>query len=79
MDFQEGSDAIRMGGARRLQERPKRTKLDQLSAHLDDWCDCLQTNCADLLREPVTLKTMTIGHIPSELGDELLPKPYYRD
>ena len=36
-EFQGGSDAIKLGGARRLQEWPRCTRLENLSAHLDDW------------------------------------------
>ena len=55
-EFQGGSDAIKLGGARRLQEWPRCTKLESLPAHLDSWCDCLQRDCPDLLAAPGTLK-----------------------
>ena len=75
-EFQGGSDAIKLGGARRLQEWSRCTKLDQLSAHLDDWVECLQAHCPDLLAAPGTLRTMVLGIIPNEFEDELLAKPY---
>ena len=40
--FQGESEAIQLGRARRLQEWRRCTKLDQLSAHIDERCDCLQ-------------------------------------
>lgn len=52
-EFQGRSEAIKLGGARRLQEWPRCTKLDQLSAHIDDWCDCLQQHCPDFWQRRV--------------------------
>ena len=77
-EFQGGSDAVRLGGARRLQEWTRCNKMESLSAHLDDWVECLQTHCAELLAAPGILRTMILGVIPSEFEDELLAKPHIK-
>ena len=74
-EYQGGSDAVRLGGARRLQEWSRCNELDALSAHLDDWVECLQTHCTELLAAPGILRTMILGIIPTEFGDELSAKP----
>ena len=74
-EYQGGSEAVMLGGARRLQEWPRCNKLDSLSAHLDDWVECLQTYCSELLHAPGTLRSMLLGVIPTEYEDELLSRP----
>ena len=74
-EFQSGSDAINLGGSRRLQDWPRYSKIESLSAHLDDWVDCLETYSAELLSAPGTLRSMILGVIPNEFEDELLSKP----
>ena len=69
---------MHLGGARRLQEWTRCTKLEGLSAHFDDWVDCLQTHCTELLAAPGILRTMILGVIPNEFEDELLAKPHIK-
>ena len=77
-EFQGGSSAVTLGGTRRLQEWPRCNRLEALSAHLDDWVDCLQTHCIELLHAPGILRTMLLGIIPTEFEDELLTKPHVK-
>ena len=77
-EFQGGSSAVALGGNRRLQEWPRCNRIEALSAHLDDWVDCLQTHCAELLHAPGILRSMILGIIPSEFEDELLSKPHIK-
>ena len=74
-EFQGGSDAVNLGGARRLQDWSRCTKMENLCQHLDDWVECLETHCTDLLHAPGTLRSMILGIIPQDLEDELLSKP----
>ena len=74
-EFQGGSDAVNLGGARRLQDWPRCNKIENLSQHLDDWVECLETHCTDLLHAPGTLRSMILSIIPTDLEDELLSKP----
>ena len=74
-EFQGGSEAVMLGGSRRLQDFPRCSKLDQLSAHLDDWVECLNTYCAELLHAPGVLRSMLLGVIPADFEDELLSNP----
>ena len=74
-EFQGGSEAVRLGGSRRLQEWPRCNKLDQLNSHLDDWVECLQTHGTELLQAPGMLRTMLLGIVPAEYEDELLTNP----
>ena len=67
-----------LGGARRLQEWSRCNNLGQLSDHLDDWVECLQTHCAELLHTPGMVRTMLLGIIPTEFEDELLSKPHIK-
>lgn len=50
-------------------------KIENLSQHLDDWVECLETHCTELLHAPGTLRSMILGVLPSDLEDELLSKP----
>ena len=77
-EFQGGSSAVQLGGIRRLQEWPRCNKLENLSAHLDDWVDCLQSHCTELIHAPGVLRTMLLGVIPTEYEDELLTKPFVK-
>ena len=77
-EFHGGSDAVHLGGARRLQEWPRCTNIHSLAAHLDDWVECLQTHCADLLHAPGMVRTMLLGIIPTDFEDELLSKPHIK-
>ena len=77
-EFQGGSAAVQLGGNRRLQEWPRCNRLEALSAHLDDWVECLQTHCAELLHAPGVLRSMILGVIPTEFEDELLTKPHVK-
>ena len=74
-EFQGGSDAVNLGGARRLQDWPRCTKIENLSQHLDEWVECLETHCTDLLHAPGTLRSMILSILPTDLEDELLSKP----
>ena len=78
LEFQGGSEAVMLGGSRRLQDWPRCNKMDQLSQHLDDWTECLQTYGSELLAAPGILRTMLLGIIPTELEDELLSKPHVK-
>ena len=77
-EYQGGSEAIRLGGARRLQDWPRCNKLESLSQHLDDWVECLQTYCSDMLHAPGTLRSMILGIIPADFEDEIIAKPHIR-
>ena len=77
-EFQGGSEAVMLGGSRRLQDFPRCTKLDQLSAHLDVWTECLNTYCTELLHAPGVLRSMLWGVIPSDFEDELLINPHVK-
>ena len=74
-EFAGGSEAVMLGGSRRLQDWSRCTKMEQLSQHLDDWVECLQQYGTELLAAPGILRTMVLGIIPVELEDELLSKP----
>ena len=77
-EYQGGSEAVMLGGTRRLQDWSRCNKLDQLSGHLDDWVECLQTHCSELLHAPGLLRSMILGIIPTEYEDELLAKPHIK-
>ena len=77
-EFQGGSEAVRLGGSRRLQEWPRCQKLENLSGHLDEWVECLETHGTELMNAPGILRTMLLGVIPTEFEDELLSKPYVK-
>ena len=72
------SDAVRLGGARSLQEWTRCTKIEGPSAHLDDLVECLQTLCSELLAAPGILRTMIFGIIPSDFEHKLLAKPHIK-
>ena len=78
-EYQGGSMAVALGGSRRLQEWPRRNRLEQLSANLEDCVECLTTRCAELLRAPGVLRSMVLGVIPSDYEDELLAKPHIKN
>ena len=72
-EFQGGSDAVMLGGSRQLQDWPRCQKLDQLSQHLDDWCECLQMYGTELLNAPNVLRTVLLGVIFRSLRRSFLP------
>ena len=74
-EFQRGSEAVRLGGSRRLQEWPSCNKLDQLNSHVDDWVECLQTHGTEMLQTPGMLRTMLLGIVPTGYEDKLLTNP----
>ena len=74
-EYQGGSDAVNLGGTRRLQDWSRCTKLESLSQHLDEWTECLTTHCAELLHAPGVLRSMLLGVIPQDFEDELLGNP----
>ena len=49
--------------------------MEGLSAHLDDWTECLTTYCSELLHAPGVLRSMLLGVIPTDFEDELLGNP----
>ena len=77
-EYHGGSDAVHLGGARRLQEWPRCNNLAQLSSHLDDWVECLQTHCVEMLHAPGMVRSMLLGVIPTEYEEELLSKPHIK-
>ena len=77
-EFQGGSEAVNLGGARRLQEWPRCNNLGQLAGHLDDWVECLQTYCSEMLHAPGYVRSMLLSVIPTEYEDELLSKPHIK-
>ena len=67
LEFAGGSEAVMLGGSRRLQDWSRCNKMELLSQHLDDWTECLQTYGSELLAAPGILRTMVLGIIPTEL------------
>ena len=64
-----------LGNSRRLQDFPRCSKLQNLSSHLDEWTECLNLYCSELLHAPGILRSMLLGVIPADFEDELLANP----